>query len=159
MTSGLRAATFAPEEDSTIARLPITSSLSIDPSELAVSFIRASGPGGQNVNKVASAVQLRFDLMHSPSLSAAVKARAARLAGSRLTTEGEIVITADRHRTQALNRDDAVARLVELLAVAVVPPKPRRPTRPTLASKQRRLEKKTQRGGVKRLRTSRPDME
>jgi ribosome-associated protein len=101
---------------------------------------------------VSSAVQLRFDLANSPSLSPSVKARAVRLAGSRLTTEGEIVITADRHRRQALNRDDAVARLVELLAEAAVPPKPRRPTRPTLASKQRRLEGKTKRSGVKRLR-------
>ena len=108
---------------------------------------------------MSSAAQLRFDLTGSPSLSPAVKARAARLAGSRLTTEGEIVITADQHRTQPLNRDDAVGRLVALLAAAAVPPKPRRPTRPTLASKQRRLEKKTQRGGVKRLRTSKPDME
>ncbi|MBN9345688.1 MAG: aminoacyl-tRNA hydrolase [Devosia sp.] len=146
-------------EDSAIARLPITPSISIDASELTVSFIRASGPGGQNVNKVASAVQLRFDLANSPSLSPAVKARAARLAGAKLTTEGEVVITADRHRTQGLNRDDAVARLAELLAAAAVPPKPRRATRPTLASKQRRLERKTQRGGVKKLRTARPDME
>ena len=137
--------------------LPITPTMSIDPSELVVSFIRASGPGGQNVNKVASAVQLRFDLANSPSLSPPVKARAGRLAGSRLTQDGEIVITADRHRTQALNRDDAVARLVELLAAAAVPPKPRRPTRPTLASKQRRLDRKTQRSGVKKLRTSRPE--
>ena len=111
------------------------------------------------MNKVSSAAQLRFDLKGSPSLPAGVKARAARLAGSRLTTEGEIVITADRHRTQALNRDDAVARLVELLAAAAVPPKPRRPTRPTLASKQRRLERKSQRSGVKRLRSGRPELD
>jgi ribosome-associated protein len=108
---------------------------------------------------VSSAAQLRFDLAHSPSLSSPVKARAARLAGSRLTTEGEIVITADQHRTQALNRDDAVGRLVTLLAAAAVPPKPRRATRPTLASKQRRLEKKAQRGSVKRQRGSKPDLE
>jgi ribosome-associated protein len=108
---------------------------------------------------VSSAAQLRFHLTGSPSLSASVKSRAARLAGSRLTTEGEIVITADQHRTQALNRDDAVGRLVSLLAAAAVPPKPRRATRPTLASKQRRLDKKTQRSGVKRLRTGKPDME
>jgi ribosome-associated protein len=108
---------------------------------------------------VSSAAQLRFDLAHSPSLSPSVKARAARLAGSRLTTEGEIVITADQHRTQSLNRDDAVRRLVAMLAAAAVPPKPRRATRPTLASKQRRLDRKTQRGGVKRLRASKPDIE
>jgi ribosome-associated protein len=159
MTARRSRASLLREEDSTIVRIPITPSISIDPSELTISFIRASGPGGQNVNKVSSAAQLRFDLSGSPSLSASVKSRAARLAGSRLTTEGEIVITADRHRTQGLNRDDAIARLVELLREASVPPKPRRATRPTLASKQRRLEKKTQRGGVKRLRTGKPDME
>ena len=126
---------------------------------MTISFIRASGPGGQNVNKVSSAVQLRFDLANSPSLSPGVKARAARLAGSRLTTAGEIVITADQHRTQALNRDDAVGRLVGLLAAAAVPPKPRRATRPTLASKERRLKGKSERSGVKRLRTNKPDME
>jgi ribosome-associated protein len=121
-------------------------------SELSFSFIRASGPGGQNVNKVSSAVQLRFDLEGSPSLPAAMKTRAARLAGTRLTNDGIIVITADRHRTQALNRDDAIDRLVALLKDAAIPPKPRRKTRPTLASKTRRLDSKTKRGGVKRLR-------
>jgi ribosome-associated protein len=156
----MRSCLFAiAEEDSTIARIPVTPSISLDPSELTISFIRASGPGGQNVNKVSSAAQLRFDLRASPSLSPAVKARAARLAGSRLTTEGEIVITADQHRTQALNRDDAVKRLVALLAAAAVPPKPRRATRPTLASKERRLKGKSERSGVKRLRTNKPDME
>ena len=124
-----------------------------------MSFIRASGPGGQNVNKVSSAVQLRFDLRGSPSLPATVKTRAARLAGQRLTTEGEIVITADRHRTQAMNRADAEARLLELLAQAATPPKPRRKTQPTLASKQRRLDKKTQRSGIKRLRGGKVELE
>ena len=130
----------------------ITGTLTIPDSELEISFIRASGPGGQNVNKVSSAAQLRFDLRQSPSLPEPLKARAARLAGTRLTTSGEIVITADRHRTQALNRDDAIARLVALLAEAAVPPKPRRKTRPTLGSKLRRLEGKTKRAGVKTLR-------
>jgi len=137
--------------------LPITATLSLDPSELTISFIRASGPGGQNVNKVSSAAQLRFDLRGSRSLPGPVKTRAARLAGSRLTTEGVIVITAERHRTQALNRDDAVTRLVELLREAAVPPKPRRKTHPTLASKTRRLEGKAQRSTVKKLRQSRPE--
>ena len=141
------------------ARLPIANGLSLDPAEIGISFIRASGPGGQNVNKVSSAVQLRLDLMGSPSLPGPVKTRAARLAGQRLTGEGEIVITAERHRTQALNREDATARLLELLRAAATPPRPRRPTRPTLASKQRRLAHKTQRSGVKKLRTSRPELE
>src|SRR5687767_15252524 len=130
MTAAASLGSVGYEEDSTIARIPITPSISIDPSELTISFIRASGPGGQNVNKVSSAAQLRFDLTGSPSLSPSVKSRAARLAGSRLTNDGEIVITADQHRTQAFNRDDAMGRLVALLAAAAVPPKPRRATRP-----------------------------
>ena len=137
-------------------RLAITTSLSLDPAEITISFIRASGPGGQNVNKVSTAAQLRFDLIGSPSLPAALKARAARLSGSRLTNEGTIVISADRYRTQTLNRDDAIARLIELLKDAAVPPKPRRATRPTLASKTRRLETKTKRGGIKKLRSGKP---
>ncbi len=137
--------------------LSITPTLSLDPGELTISFIRASGPGGQNVNKVSTAAQLRFNLMASPSLPAPVKSRAKVHAGTRLTTEGEIVITADRFRTQALNRDDAIARLLELLREAAIPPKPRRATRPTLASKQRRVEAKVKRGGIKKLRSSRPN--
>ena len=139
--------------------LRITPTLSLHPAEIEIAFIRASGPGGQNVNKVSTAAQLHFDLRRSPSLPDGLKARAARAAGSRLTTEGVVVITADRFRTQALNRDDAIGRLVELLREAAVPPKPRRATRPTLASKERRLKGKSERSGVKRLRTSRPDME
>lgn len=114
--------------------------------------MRSPGPGGQNVNKVATAAQLRFDLMGSPSLPEPLKLRAAALAGSRLTTDGVIVIAASRHRTQPLNRDDAIERLVALLRAALTPPKPRKPTRPTYGSKQRRLEGKTQRGTTKRLR-------
>ena len=136
--------------------LPVTATLALDPAEIEIAFIRSSGPGGQNVNKVSTAAQLRFDLRGSPSLPEAIKTRAARSAGSRLTNDGVIVITADRFRTQALNRDDAIARLVELLREAAVPPKPRRATRPTLASKQRRLEGKKQRGNVKSLRSTRP---
>ena len=138
------------------ASIPLTPRLRLDADELDISFIRSSGPGGQNVNKVSTAAQLRFDLRGSPSLPDAVKRRAAALAGSRLTQGGEIVITADRFRTQALNRDDAIARLVELLAEAATPPKPRRPTRPTLASKTRRLDGKAQRGRTKKLRSDRP---
>jgi ribosome-associated protein len=107
---------------------------------------------------VSTAAQLRFDLRHA-ALPAGLKARAAKLAGTRLTLDGEIVITAARFRTQALNRDDAVARLVDLLRDAAVPPKPRRPTRPTLGSKLRRLEGKAQRSGVKRLRTGKPELD
>jgi ribosome-associated protein len=140
-------------------RLPITASLSLDPGELTISFIRASGPGGQNVNKVSTAAQLRFDLDGSPSLPEPVKTRARRVAGSRLTTEGQIVISADRFRTQALNRDDAIDRLLELLREAATPPKPRRATRPTLASKARRLESKSKRGGVKKLRSAKPGLD
>lgn len=139
-------------------RLAITSSLSLDPAELTISFIRASGPGGQNVNKVSTAAQLRFNLERS-ALPEGLKTRARRIAGSRLTSEGEIVITADRFRTQALNRDDAVARLLALLREAAIPPKPRRATRPTLASKTRRLDSKSRRGSIKQLRSRRPGPE
>jgi len=135
--------------------LSITPALRLNPAELTISFIRASGPGGQNVNKVSTAAQLRYDLGAS-TLPQPLKARARRLAGQRLTTEGIIVITADRFRTQALNRDDAIGRLLELLREAAIPPKPRRATRPTLASKTRRLDGKSRRSGVKKLRSGRP---
>ena len=133
----------------------ITRALTIDPSEIEESFVRGSGPGGQNVNKVASAVQLRFNLRENTSLPEAMKRRVAALAGSRLTKDGTIVITAHAHRDQPLNRADALERLVGLLRAGVHPPKPRIATRPTLASKKRRLEKKTSRSSIKRLR-SRP---
>lgn len=133
----------------------ITRSLSIDPAEIEESFVRASGPGGQNVNKVASAVQLRFNLAANTSLPEPVKRRVAVLAGSRLTKDGVIVITANSHRDQPLNRADALERLVALLRAGVFVPKPRIATRPTLASKKRRLDKKTNRSAVKRMR-SRP---
>ena len=132
--------------------IEVTEGLSLDENELEFSFIRASGPGGQNVNKVSSAVQMRFDARRSPSLGNDVSVRLQKLAGSRLTLDGVIVITAARHRTQERNRADAIERLVALIAKAAVAPVKRRPTRPTKASKQRRLEAKTQRGGVKALR-------
>jgi len=140
-------------------RLAISDQLSLDPSELEINYVRSPGPGGQNVNKVATAAQLRFDLRGSPSLPGAVKARAVKLAGSRLTTDGVLIISATRHRTQTLNREDAVARLIALLREAAVPPKHRRATRPTLASKRRRLDAKTRRGGIKQLRSGKPSLE
>lgn len=130
----------------------VTRSISIDPSEVEETFVRGSGPGGQNVNKVASAVQLRFDLFNSPSLSDPVKRRVAALAGSRLTKEGVIVITSNSHRDQPLNRAEALARLIALIREGAYPPKPRIATRPTLASKKRRVEAKQRRSGIKRLR-------
>jgi len=137
----------------------VTAAISIDESELAESFIRASGPGGQNVNKVSSAVELRFDVRRSPSLAAAVKSRLEAIAGSRLTKDGVLVIRADRFRTQDRNRSDARERLTAMIAEAAVPPKPRVKTRPTRASKERRLESKSVRGNLKRTRRERPSDE
>ncbi|WP_375464769.1 alternative ribosome rescue aminoacyl-tRNA hydrolase ArfB [uncultured Methylobacterium sp.] len=132
--------------------LVCTPHIAIDEAELHETFVRASGPGGQNVNKLSTAVQLRFDARRSGALPDAVAVRLMRLAGRRLTADGILVISAQRFRTQERNRADARARLAALVAEAAVPPVPRRATRPTLASKKRRLEAKTQRGAVKRLR-------
>jgi ribosome-associated protein len=137
----------------------INDHIGIGEDEIAESFIRSSGPGGQNVNKLATAVQLRFDVRHSPSLPDEVRARLERLAGKRLTRDGVLVITAQRHRTQERNRADALERLIALIRAAAVRPTPRRPTRPTLGSKLRRLESKKRRSGTKALRVAGTDFD
>ena len=137
----------------------ITDSISIDESELDESFVRSSGPGGQNVNKVSSAVQLRFDARHSPSLPNDVAIRLMRLAGSRLTKEGVIVIVAQRHRDQTRNRAEARERLFELIREAAVKPKPRRATKVPKAAKRQRLEAKKHRSDIKRHRSGRASFE
>lgn len=138
--------------------IQVTRRLAIDAREIEESFVRASGPGGQNVNKLATAVELRFDVRASPSLPDAVKGRLAALAGRRLTKDGVLVITAQRHRTQERNRADALERLLDLLRrAAEPPPPPRRPTRPSKAAKGRRMDAKTRRGAIKRLRGRGPE--
>jgi ribosome-associated protein len=137
--------------------IPIDARHSLDPAELEFNFIRASGPGGQNVNKVATAVQLRFDPARADLLSDDVKGRLRTLAGSRLTGDGVIVIEARAFRTQLQNREDARARLVDLIRRALVRPKRRRKTRPGAGAVQRRLDTKKLRGAAKRDRGRRPD--
>jgi len=135
--------------------LKITDQISLDERELEERFVRASGPGGQNVNKVSTAVELRFDLLGSASLPEGVRARLARLAGRRLSDEGILIIRADRFRTKERNREDARERLAELIRKATIVPKRRVPTKPSRASKERRRDDKKKRGRVKRLRGSR----
>lgn len=134
----------------------VTPAIAIDERELDETFVRASGPGGQNVNKLSTAVQLRFNVRASPGLPDDVRERLVALAGRRLTQDGVLVITADRFRTQERNRQDALDRLLELIRRAAVRPTPRRPTRPTNASRLRRLEGKKRRSAVKDLRSGKP---
>ena len=134
----------------------VNAQIELDEREIQEDFVRASGPGGQNVNKVSTAVQLRFDVARSPSLPDPVRARLIALAGRRVTQGGVLIIEAERYRSQRRNRDDALERLIELIREACEVDKPRRPTRPTLASKKRRLDSKQRRGETKKLRTSTP---
>jgi ribosome-associated protein len=133
-------------------QLQITPSIRIDEDEIDLRFVRSSGPGGQNVNRVATAVQLRFDVTRSASLPDDVRERLIRLVGKRMTEDGVLLIDAHRHRTQEQNRQDALERLATLVRQAAQTPKARRKTRPTAASKKRRLERKRRRGERKRLR-------
>ena len=137
----------------------INDHLSLDEGEISESFIRSSGPGGQNVNKLSTAVQLRFDVRRSPSLTTDVRLRLERMAGRRLTRDGVLVIMAQRHRTQERNRQDALDRLKELIQAASIAPTPRRPTRPTRGSKERRLASKKNRSGIKNLRQDKPSLD
>jgi ribosome-associated protein len=137
----------------------ITTRIAIDEREIEESFVRASGPGGQNVNKLATAVQLRFNVRASPALPGDVRARLERLAGSRLTRDGYLVIIAQRHRMQGRNREDALQRLIDLIRRAAIAPRVRRPTKPTKAARERRVEAKKHRAGVKQMRRVKPTPE
>ena len=132
--------------------IPVTDTIALEDDELVEKFVRASGPGGQHVNTSSTAVELRFDARNSPSLPEDVKLRLERIAGSRMNQDGVIVLFAQSHRSQEMNRQDARARLVELIVQATHRPKPRKKTRPTYASKLKRLEGKAKRAGVKAMR-------
>jgi ribosome-associated protein len=137
----------------------VTDTISLDESELTESFVRSSGPGGQNVNKVSSAVQLRFDVRQSSSLPNDVAIRLMRIAGKRLTKDGVIVIIAQQHRQQERNRSDARERLFAMIREAAVRPVPRRPTKPSKAERRKRLDAKRHRSGIKSLRSGKPAFE
>lgn len=138
-------------------KIVVTSTIVVDEDELVETFQRAPGPGGQNVNKVSSAVQLRFDAAASPGLDAPIRERLRKLAGRRMTADGVILIEAHRFRTQTRNRDDARARLFDLIRQASIVPKARKATRPSVATRARRLQQKRARGEVKRARRARPE--
>ncbi|HEY3778404.1 MAG TPA: alternative ribosome rescue aminoacyl-tRNA hydrolase ArfB [Rhizomicrobium sp.] len=137
-----------------MAEIRITDDIAINDSELEESFVLSTGPGGQNVNKVASAVQLRFDAAYSPSLTPEMRARLASIAGKKLTKSGELILIGRRFRSQEQNRADVRARLIAILSRAATPPRPRRKTRPPPASRRKRLDHKTARGKLKRLRAN-----
>ena len=155
MDSGI-APCGAPRKDAAAAMIRVTNHISIDESELEESFVRSSGPGGQNVNKLSTAVQLRFDVRHSPSLPNDVAVRLMRLSGKRMTKDGVLVIIAQNHRTQERNRAEALDRLIALIRQAAVRPTPRRATKPTKASRERRIEHKKRRSTIKGLRRRKP---
>jgi len=138
------------------ALIRVTGTISLDPDEIHESFVRAAGPGGQHVNKTSSAVQLRFDVRHSPSLPHDVRRRLERLAGNRLTRDGVLVLVAQNERSQLRNRAEALARLVALVREAAHPPAPRKPTKPPRSSKRKRVDDKKKHGAIKSLRRS-PD--
>jgi ribosome-associated protein len=142
-----------------MATIPITPEISIDEAEIQEQFVRASGPGGQNVNKVSTAVQLRFDVTHSTSLPEIVRDRLVRLAGKRLNADGVLVIQSRRFRTQERNRQDALEQLAALIQRAAEKPKPRRKTRAPAEARQGRLERKRRRSEIKRLRQAPPEHE
>jgi ribosome-associated protein len=139
--------------------ISITPAISIDENEIQLRFVRASGPGGQNVNKVSTAVQLKFDVGNSPSLPGDVRTRLIRLAGRRITQDGILIIEARQFRTQERNREDAIERLVELIRRATEKPKLRKKTKPSRAAKERRIESKKQRGTVKKMRRAVPGLD
>ncbi len=139
--------------------IQITPEIAIDESEIQLEFVRSSGPGGQNVNKVATAAQLRFDAVHSPALPPDVRERLMKIAKGRINKDGILVIDAQRFRTQGANREDAIDRLINLVRKATEKPRPRVKTKPTKASKERRLESKRRRGAAKKLRSGKPELE